>query len=196
MSAASIPRLTPEQYLEIDRAAEFRSEYIDGEMFAMSGGRVAHSRISLKLGGALDAALMARNCVVTGPDLRVRVAKQGPFFYPDVTVCCGEPQLADDYSDVLLNPTVVFEVLSPSSEAYDRGKKFAAYRCIESLREYVLVSQTEPFVESYLRGPDGKWIFTDFRGLDAVCKLASIDCEIKLADVYRNVLLDSATGSA
>jgi Uma2 family endonuclease len=189
MSAMPLPRLTPEQYLEIERAAEFRSEYFDGEMFAMSGGRLAHAMIGVKLASALDAALRGRKCVVTGPDLRVRVAKKGPFFYPDATVCCGELQLADDYKDALLNPTAIFEVLSPSSEAYDRGRKFAAYRQIDSLREYVLVSQTEPAVESYLRGPEDKWTLTEFSGAGAVCSLESIGCQIALADIYRDVPL-------
>jgi Uma2 family endonuclease len=189
MSAMPLPRLTPEQYLELERGAEFRSEYLDVEMFAMSGGRLAHAMIGVKLASALDVASRGRNCVVTGPDLRMRVAKMGPFFYPDATVCCGEPQLADDHKDVLLNPTAVFEVLSPSSEAYDRGKKFAAHRQIESLREHVLVSQTEPVVESYPKGPEDKWTLTEFTGTGAVCRLESIGCEIGLAAIYRDVPL-------
>jgi Uma2 family endonuclease len=187
MSAKAVPRLTPEQYLEIDRAAEVRSEYYDGEMFAMSGGRAPHAIISFALGAALIGALRGRRCIVTGSDLRVRVSEGGPFFYPDVSVCCGEMQLADDYKDTLLNPAVIFEVLSPSSEGYDRGKKFAAYRRIDSLREYVLVSQTELSIETYLKGPDDKWTLTEFTGTDAICSLKSIGCEITLADIYRDV---------
>jgi Uma2 family endonuclease len=187
MSAQPVPRLTPEQYLEIDRAAEVKSEYYDGEMFAMSGGRAPHAIISFALGAALIPALRGRRCIVTGSDLRVRASEGGPFFYPDVSVCCGEMQLADDNKDTLLNPIVIFEVLSPSSEAYDRGKKFAAYRRIDSLREYVLVSQTEPSVESYLRGSDDKWTLTEFTGTDAICSLKSIECQIALSDVYRDV---------
>jgi Uma2 family endonuclease len=179
--------LTPEQYLEIDRAAEIRSEYIDGEMFAMSGVRLPHTIIAFALGAALLAALRDRGCIVAGTHLRVRVSKDGPFFYPDVFVCCGEPQLADDYKDTLLNPTVIFEVLSPSTEAYDRGKKFAAYRRIDSLREYVLVSQTEPILEAYAKGPEGTWILKEFSGPDAICHLQSVGCDIALADIYRDV---------
>ena len=192
MSAMPVPRLTPEQYLEIERAAEFKSEYFDGEMFAMSGGLLPHSLISAALITALTVTLRGRKCRAFGSDTRVRVVKQGPFFYPDVSVYCGEPQLADDYKDTLLNPTLVIEVLSPSSEAFDRGKKFAAYRRIDSLREYVLVSQTEPNVESYLREPDGRWTLTEFSGTDAICSLKSIACEIPLADIYRDVPLAAA----
>jgi hypothetical protein len=122
----------------------------------MSGGLLPHALT------ALTAALRGRNCRAVGSDLRVGVAKQGPFFYPDVSVYCGEAQLADDFKDTLLSPTLVIEVLSPSSEPYDRGKKFAAYRRIDFPREYVLVSQTERSVESYLRRPDDKWILTEF----------------------------------
>jgi Uma2 family endonuclease len=182
-----VPRLTPEQYLEIERAAEFKSEYYDGQMFAMSGGLLPHSLIAVKLASALDTALRGRKCIVTNSDMRVRVAKKGPFFYPDVTVCCGEPQLADEYKDTLINPTVVFEIPSPSSEAFDRGKKFAAYRRIDSLCEYVLVSQTEPIVERYTRNPEGQWTLTESTGADAICTLPSIGCEIALADIYRDV---------
>jgi Uma2 family endonuclease len=189
MSAMPVPRLTPEQYLEIERAAEFKSEYYDGQMFAMSGGLLPHAMIGAKLCSALVVALRGRKCIVTNSDMRVRVAKKGPFFYPDVTVCCGEPQLADDYKDTLINPTVVFETPSPSSEAFDRGKKFAAYRRIEALREYVLVSQTEPLVERYSRNPDGQWTLTEFTGTDAICTLQSISCDIALADIYRDVPL-------
>jgi Uma2 family endonuclease len=187
MSALSAPLLTPDRYLEIERAADFKSEYVDGRMFAMSGGRLAHAIVCTALASALLAALRGKSCYVTGSDLRVQVSPQGPFFYPDMSVCCGKPRLADDYKDTLLNPTIVFEVLSPSSEAYGRGKKFAAYRRIDSLRECVLASQTEPSVETYFRGPDDKWTLTEYTGLDGIWRFESIDCQIDLADIYRNI---------
>jgi Uma2 family endonuclease len=190
MSAILVPRLTPEQYLEMERKAEFKSEYFDGEMFAMSGGLLPHALVSAALVIAIGVALRGRNCRVAGSDLRIGVSKSGPFFYPDATVYCGEPQLADDFKDTLLNPTLVIEVLSPSSEAYDRGKKFAAYRKIDSLREYVLVSQNEALIESYVRQPDTsspKWTLTEFSGKDAVCSLKSIAVEIALAEIYRDI---------
>ncbi len=114
----------------MERKAEFKSEYFDGEMFAMSGGLLPHALVSAALVIAIGVALRGRNCRVAGSDLRIGVSKNGPFFYPDATVYCGEAQLADDFKDTLLNPALVIEVLSPSSEAYDRGKKFASYRKI------------------------------------------------------------------
>jgi Uma2 family endonuclease len=190
MSAISVPRLTPEQYLEIERKADFKSEYFDGEMFAMSGGLLRHALISAELVTTLTVALRGRNCRVAGSDLRIGVSKNGPFFYPDASVYCGEPQLADEFKDTLLNPTLVIEVLSPSSEAYDRGKKFAAYRKIESLREYVLVSQNEAIIESYARQPganDLKWTLTEFTGLNAIYVPQSIEIEIRLSEIYRDI---------
>lgn len=182
MSAQPTPRLTVAEYLDAERTAEIKSEYFDGEVFAMSGGILVHARIGAALIQSLGNNLR-KGCHVASSDLRVRVSERGPFFYPDVTVYCENPQLADDFKDTLLNPTIIFEVLSRTSEAYDRGRKFAAYRRIESLREYVLVSQTEPSIESYSRGSD-KWLFTEFNGIGAVCKLSSVDCEIPLSAVY------------
>lgn len=190
MSAHALPRITPEQYLAIERAAEIKSEYYDGQMFAMSGGTLPHALIGLNLGSAARNALQGRNCHAVNSDLRMRISPHGPFVYPDVTIYCGSAILADDYRDILLNPAVVFEVLSKSSEAYDRGFKFAQYRTIESLREYVLVSQTEPRMEVFLRQSDGSWNLREFVGMDAVCHLAGIDCNIALADVYEGVTLE------
>ena len=189
MAASTLPLLTPEEYLAIERAAEFKSEYYNGQMFAMSGGSLPHSILPMQLAAALVNALRGSGCRVASSDLKVRVAPMGPFFYPDLTVFCGTPQLADDYNDVLLNPRVVFEFLSKSSEAYDRGRKFDAYRKIESLQEYVLVSQREPHIEVYLRQPQGKWLLSHYVGLDAECILSSLDCSINLSDIYEGVKL-------
>jgi Uma2 family endonuclease len=187
MAASPMPRLTPEEYLAIERAAEFKSEYYDGQMFAMAGGSLPHSILPTQLAAALVNDLRGRGGRVANSDLKVRVSPKGPFVYPDLTVFCGEPQLADDYRDVLLNPRVVFEVLSKSSEAYDRGMKFEFCREIESLQEYVLISQSKPLIEVYLREPNSKWLLSSYSGLDAVCPLGSIDCSIKLADGYEGV---------
>jgi Uma2 family endonuclease len=120
----------------------------------------------------------------------VRISPAGPFFYPDASVVCGQPIVADECNDNLLNPTTIFEIFSRSTEAYDRGFKFAQYRTIESLQEYVLVSQTEPRMEVFLRQSDGSWNLREFVGMDAVCHLAGIDCNIALADVYEGVTLE------
>ncbi len=150
----------------------------------MSGGSLRHSRISTRLTSSLDAALRNTKCTVVNSDLRVRASSGGPFFYPDAAVFCGPPELADEWADTLLNPTAIFEVTSPSTEAYDRGAKFAKYRGIASLREYVLVSQSEPLIELFTRQADGKWLLSEFAGRDAVCKLDSIGCDLPLASIY------------
>ncbi len=195
MAAAPIPRLTPEQYLEIEREADIKSEYINGEMFAMSGGTLPHAILASRLIASLQATLDSRGCTIVGSDLRVRVAVKGPFFYPDLTVYCGQAELADEYSATLLNPVVILEVLSKSSEAYDRGLKFAHYRGISSLRDYVLISQTEPRIEVFSRMPDGKWTFTEFVGSEAICRIPAVDAEVKLAYLYRGISFDIGGGS-
>jgi Uma2 family endonuclease len=191
MSAQTIPHFTPEQYIEIERAADFRSEYFDGRMFAMSGGTYVHARLITSLTGEIYQALRNRPCSVTSSELRVRTAEQGLFTYPDIAVVCGEPKFADDQKDTLLNPVLIAEVLSRSTEAADRGFKFREYRKIESLREYVLVSQAAPLLEVFVRAPEGDWILREFAGLDAVCHLNSIDCTIAVAEVYRNIPLEN-----
>jgi hypothetical protein len=191
MSAIPVSRLSPSQYLEIERAAETKSEYFDGQMFAMSSGLLPHAFISANLVTELNAALRGTKCRATGSDLRVGVSKQGPFFYPDVSVLCGDAELADDWKNTLLNPILIVEVLSPSTEAFDRGKKFAAYRSIPALREYVLVSQSEAYIEVCSKGPGEAWSFTEFAGLQAVCALPSVRLEIPLNAIYRDVPLDA-----
>jgi Uma2 family endonuclease len=191
MSAHAVHRISPEEYLEIERAADFKSEYYDGQMFAMSGGSFPHAVIPLRLAALLIPHLDFIGCAVANSDLRVRVAARGPFVYPDLTICCGQPDLADDHKDILLNPRVVFEVLSKSSEAHDRGYKFALYRQIESLQDYVLVSQTEARIEVFSRGGEGQWILHEFVGPDAVCRIPSIDCELALAAVYAGVSFET-----
>jgi Uma2 family endonuclease len=191
MSAQSIPGLTPERYLEIERAAEFKSEYFDGRMFAMSGGTYVHARLITSFTAEIYQALRNRPCSVTSSELRVRTAPKGLHTYPDITVVCGEPLFADDQKDTLLNPVLIVEVLSKSTEAMDRGFKFREYRKIDSLREYVLVSQTAPLIEVFVRGPEGDWRLREFAGLDAVCHLTGIDCTLAVADVYRNVPLET-----
>lgn len=190
MSASPHPRLTEEEYLKIERAAEFKSEFYDGRMYAMSGGSYPHGQIILNLGSELRTASRGKPCSVTASDIRVRVSKRGSYTYPDVVVVCGPPKFADDQKDTLLNPSLIVEVLSPSTEAHDRGLKFAQYRQIESLEEYGLVSQTEPRVEIFRRQPSGDWLLSESTGLDAVCRFDSAGCQIALAEIYHQVTLD------
>ena len=187
MSAHAQPSLTPDQYLEIERAAEFKSEYYNGCMYAMSGASYNHVLISGSFGAELYAALKKTPCAVAANDLRVRVSPLGLYTYPDIVVICGEPKFADDQKDTLLNPTFLAEVLSPSTEAYDRGFKSQQYRKIESLQEYALVSQTEPRLEVFRRQPDGRWLLSEFAGLDAVSRFESLSCEIPLAEIYSKI---------
>jgi Uma2 family endonuclease len=189
MSAHAQSSLTPEQYLEIERAAEFKSEYYAGRMYAMSGASYPHGLIIGRLTSKLDAALEHGPCAVIPNDLRVRVLPRGLYTYPDIVVICGEPKFAHDQKDTLVNPTFVVEVLSPSTEAYDRGFKSSQYRKIESLQEYALVSQTEARLEVFRRQAGGGWLLSEFAGLDAVSRFDSLGCEIRLADIYAKVTL-------
>jgi len=191
MSAQPQARLTPEQYLEIERASETRSEFFNGRMYAMSGGSYNHVRIIGNLAFELRNAMKQRPCEVVTSDLRVRVSPCGLYTYPDVTVVCGEPEFADDQKDTLLNPVFIAEVLSPSTEAYDRGFKSAQYRKLESLQEYALISQAEPRVEVFRRQPGGDWLLSEAAGIDAACGFDSLGCRIALADIYGKVTFEA-----
>ncbi|MEO5925765.1 MAG: Uma2 family endonuclease [Bryobacteraceae bacterium] len=190
MSASAQPRLTPEQYLAIERAAEFRSEYYDGVMYAMSGGSSYHSHITGNLAGEFRDALKKRPCLVMPNDMRVRVGQGRLYCYPDLVIACEPRKFADDQKDTLLNPTVIVEVLSPSTESYDRGAKAAQYRTIPSLQAYALVSQDQAHVEIYHRHSTGEWLLTDVDGLDGIChfpELAGARVSIPMAEIYDKV---------
>ena len=187
MAVYSKPYLSPQQYLAIERAAEGRSEYLDGEMVAMTGGSRNHGLIAGNLVRELGTQLRDRPCEVYPSDLRVQVSPTGLYTYPDVVVVCGEPRFEDGELDTLLNPTVIVEVLSPTTESYDRGRKFEHYRTLGSLAEYLLVAQEQPRIERFLRQGDGLWLFGDAAGLAAVLTLPSIGCELALAEVYAKV---------
>jgi Uma2 family endonuclease len=187
VSSSSVTKLTEQEYLALDRAAEIRSEFLDGEMFAMSGGSSRHVFLHANLLAEMHAALRGGQCRVGGPDFRVRVSATGMYAYPDLVVICGKLLLADAHQDILLNPAIIFEILSPSTEKYDRGSKFQHYRTIESLREYVLVDQNQVQIEQYVRQPDNTWTFRDYQGLDAKLKLDSIGVTLPLQRIYDRV---------
>lgn len=189
MSSQPKTYLTPEEYLAIERRNEYKSEYIDGEMVAMTGASRKHNLITVNIIGLLHPQLRGRPCEAYASEMRVRVPKTHSYLYPDLVVVCGEPQLEDDYFDTLVNPTVLVEILSESTERYDRGRKFGFYRTIESLAEYVLVAQDELRVEQYSKQPDGRWLLTDYRSPEDVVELASIQCTLKLSEVYEKVSL-------
>ena len=182
---------TPAEYLAAERSSPERHEFFDGEIFAMAGASFEHNKIVGNLVGELQSALRHRPCDVTPSDLRVKVSATGLYTYPDVTVLCGDPLFEDDARDTLLNPTVLVEVLSESSEGYDRGKKFRNYRSIATFREYVLVAQDAVSVERYTRGTDGVWSLHE-SGAGERLVLASIGCEIAVDEIYLKVFPGSS----
>jgi Uma2 family endonuclease len=186
-NAATEPRWTDAEYLAFERASDVRHEYVDGIVYDMSGGSVAHAMIGHNLGGALYGLLKGGPCRGFSADLRVHNVETGAYAYPDLTIVCGELRLLDEHRDTLLNPTVVVEVLSPSTEAYDRSRKFAHYRRIPSLRDYILVSQEAPIIEVFSRREGDTWLYTPYEGLDASAEVPSIGCSVPLAEVYAGV---------
>ena len=187
MSTVPKPLLSPEQYLAIERSAETRSEYFRGEMFAMSGASRNHNRIAMNSSAEIHRQLKDRLCEVYQTDMRVKVSPTGLYTYPDIIVTCEHPTFEDSSVDTLLNPQVLIEVLSPSTESWDRGKKFGNYRQIASLREFVLISQDRMLVEKFTRLPDGEWLLSEVSSPDDRLMLASVSCSIKLSDIYARV---------
>jgi len=184
--AQKAPRLTEAEYLQLDRAAETKSEFFDGEVFAMAGGTKEHSLIAANVIRELGNRLKGTGCLVFNADLRVKVETTGLVTYPDVSVVCGSQRFLDDEVDTLLNPTLLIEVISDSTEAYDRGKKFEHFRQIESCREILLVSQREPRIEQYVR-QQKDWTLKEAVGMQAQLELSSIGIVLPLAEVFANV---------
>ncbi len=179
--------LTPEEYLEIERRAEFKSEYYQGEMFAMAGAHEPHNIIASNIIRVLGNQLLERDCIVYPSDMRVKILPLNKYTYPDVVVACGNRRFENDQNDSLLNPVLIIEILSESTEAYDRGKKFQHYQFIESLAEYILVAQDAIGVEQYVRQSDRTWMYYAYQNLDDVAKLESVGCELALKEVYVKV---------
>lgn len=178
--------LTPAEYIDVERKAVTKNEYLSGRIVAMSGASNAHNIITMNTANQLYNQLVDRDCLVYASDMRVRVQDPVSYFYPDVTVVCGEPRFEDDVFDTLLNPAVVIEVLSPSTAAYDRREKFTRYQQIASLKEYILISQSRMHVAHYLR-QENRWHATEFQTFDDVVSVASIECELLLGHIYRRV---------
>jgi Uma2 family endonuclease len=187
MSTVSKRLLTPQEYLARERRAEFKSEYFRGEMFAMAGATHEHTLIKDNLAREAGYQLKDARCRVMTSDQRVLIDATGLYTYPDIAIVCEEPRFTDEVRDTLLNPRTIVEVLSDSTEKYDRGKKFAHYRRIPSLQEYVLVAQDRPFVERYVRQADNTWVLKDFAGLEATFEFASAPARVPLAEIYRDV---------
>jgi Uma2 family endonuclease len=186
-TAPSSRRLTEVEYLAIERKAETKSDFYNGEMFAMAGARRKHNLIVTNTVAELREQLRSGPCEVYPGDMRVKVAKTGLYTYPDIVVACDEPQFLDDEVDTLLNPTLIVEVLSESTANYVRRFKSRLYRKVPSLREYVIIEQDEPQVEVYSRSPEGDWTVKDETQLTRSVALRSIKCKLSLAAVYEKV---------
>ena len=178
--------LTPAEYLNMERKAVTKSEYLSGQILAMSGASNAHNTITMNTAYQLYDQLVDRDCLVYASDMRVRVQDPVSYVYPDVTVVCVEPRFEDDVFDTLLNPVVVIEVLSPSTAAYDRREKFTRYQQIASLQEYILISQSRMHVAHHLQ-QESEWRATEFQEFGDVVSVASIKCELLLGHIYRRV---------
>ena len=190
MSSQIKPFVSPAEYLELERDAEYKSEYLNGEIFAMTGASRNHNLITTNIVVSLGQQLRGKTRECYGGDMRVKVAASGLYTYSDVVVVCGEPKFEDAYVDTLLNPTVLVEVLSTSTERYDRIAKSSYYRTLDSLSEHLLVAQDKHRVEQYVRQADSQWLLFDYRSLDNIVELQSIDCSLALSDVYDKVSVD------
>ena len=177
---------TPEEYIALERKAHFKSEYFNGHIIAMSGASQAHNRITGDIFYGLYPQLIGHGCDIFTSEMRVRASLGESYFYPDVVVVCGEPEFEDDTFDTLLNPIVIVEVLSPSTEAYDRGEKFTRYKHLASLQEYILVSQDKVSIEHHRRHGT-QWMLSHYRALEEVLQLPAIGCELPLRDIYARV---------
>ncbi|MFN0104410.1 MAG: Uma2 family endonuclease [Bryobacteraceae bacterium] len=189
MAASTQTKLSPAEYLALDRASDLRHEYVDGLMVAMSGGTGRHSLLIGSFSRLLGNALFDRQCAVSVTELRLQVTQGGAYLYPDIMVICGSFQYADSTEDIVLNPTVIVEVLSDSTERWDRNGKFAKYMLVPTLREYVLVSQDKMCIEWFTRRDNGEWVPHAANGPEAVCRLESLDIALPLAEVYRRIEL-------
>jgi Uma2 family endonuclease len=195
MATAALNHYTPEESLALERNAEFKSEYLDGRIVAMTGASIAHARIAGNLFGELRQRLRGSLCSAFISDMRVQIGGGRRYTYPDVVAVCGEPQLMDRMQDTLMNPALIVEVLSPTTEAYDRGEKFLHYRGIESLQEYVLVAQDRVLVERFVRAGEF-WTLSALMDLDASLELTSVECAIPLREIYENVGLPDPDASS
>jgi Uma2 family endonuclease len=188
-------RYTSEEYLALERRADYKSEYFNGWMFAMAGASEEHNLIAGNVFAALHGQFRGRTCRAYVSDMRVKVSETGLYTYPDVVAVCGERRFEDVKGDTLLNPTLIVEVLSASTEAYDRGDKFGHYLRLESLQEYVMIAQDKARVEHYVRQGE-HWLFTESRDLEGVLQLVSIGCSVPLREIYDRVEFPTDEGRA
>lgn len=186
--AKTYPTVPVSEYLDMERMSEIRHEYLDGQVYMMAGESPRHSNICFNLYTAIGIRLRGKTCRGFSPNMKIATNNKGLYAYPDLAVVCGEPKYHDKKGDILLNPTIIFEVLSPSTQHYDRGEKFIRYtNFIKSLTDYVLISQDKPLVEHYSKQPDNSWKSVVIQGLDAVLSFPSIEVEIPLGELYDKI---------
>jgi Uma2 family endonuclease len=182
-------KYTSEEYLALEEKAEFRSEYDNGEIVAMSGGSLNHAQITANLGRNIGNKI-SEKCTALTTDVKVRVESYQKFYYPDVLIICDKPAFYQKRNDTITNPVLIVEVLSKSTEANDRGEKMLAYRTLESLREYILVSQHKAIVEQYTKNADGNWIHKATIGLKSIVIFESVGVTLSLEEIYRKIEFD------
>lgn len=188
MIAHPQPHLSVQDYLDRERQAEIKSEFIAGAMVAMTGASRRHHLIVVNLAASLHAQLRSRSCEIYAGDMRVAVDQAEFYTYPDIVVACGAPQFLDDQLDTLLNPTLIIEILSPSTAAYDRGEKFRRYRQLTSLQEYLMIAQDRVAIEQYQRQGANEWSPIDLKQLGSEIRLPSIECQLRIQDIYEKIL--------
>lgn len=197
MTAQPKRTVSPEEYLVFEQTSDKKHEYYAGMIYAMAGGSARHNRIAGSTYAALYAQLRRRNCTVYPSDMRVKAIQTGLYTYPDIAIVCGNEQYEGKKEDTLLNPIIIIEILSPSTEKYDRGKKFQHYRSIFSLREYILIAQDEYHIEQFTRQSDNTWVFSEAVGLAGTIHLSAIQCTLLLEEVYEKIdLSQNETGAA
>ena len=196
MSAQPKLKYTLEEYLELDRNSEERLEFWEGEVYSMSGVSRRHARLEMRIGNLLESLLSEKGCEVFPANMRIKVPSLPPYRYGDLSAVCGEAQFEEiDGVDVLLNPKLIIEVLSKSTEGMDRGDKFSHYKSIPSFCEYLLVAQHRPYVTHYIKKGDGFWLQREYNSLDEVVKIECLDCELAMRDIYRRISFEEPTGS-
>jgi Uma2 family endonuclease len=186
--------VTPQDYLAWERQQETRHEWFDGEVYAMTGASRGHNLVCVNVIASLHAQLRGKSCEVYNNDMRVKVSETGMYTYPDIVAVCGQPEFEDAAVDTLLNPVLIVEVLSDSTERYDRGAKFAHYRNLPSLQDYLLVAQTECRVEHYRRQDGNRWLLSEYRGLEDIIELDSVKSRLLVADMYERVPVQGKRG--
>ena len=192
MVALPEPYFSKSEYVTLENAAQYKSEYLDGQIYAMAGGSPNHSRLGGKVFSLLDAQLRGKPCEPFNGDTRVEIRANGMTFYPDALVACPPLEYSPDDPYALTNPVTIIEVLSPSTEKFDRSDKWAHYQLIPTLRDYVLISQDKMRVEHYARQSDNRWLLSIYQQPEETARLEAVDCLLKLADVYERVVFDAA----